>query len=129
MSRPWLQLVLFACLSCIMHGAVAQDAATTEDGPTLYGVELEPKADFPDGKAQYLEARASAIGQQYKVDGTDLDQPILVSVLTRDVFNGAQHALQLPEHLRGLQTVEVEMDEVSGTAVIEDAIDTMDNEV
>ena len=52
-----------------------------------------------------------------------------VSVLSRDLFNGAQHALQLPEHLRGLQTVEVEMDEVSGTAVIEDAIDTMDNEV
>ena len=84
MSRPWSQLVLFACLACILHGAVAQDAATTEDGPTLYGVELEPKAEFPDGKAQYLEARASAIGQQYKVDGTDLDQPILVSVLTRD---------------------------------------------
>ena len=52
-----------------------------------------------------------------------------VSVLTRDIFNGAQHALQLPERARDLQTVELEMDEVSGTAVIEDPINAIDNEV
>lgn len=84
MSRPWQRFTILACLLFAAHVASAQDNATPEDGPTLYGVELEPTTDFPDGKAKYLEAHATAVGQQYKVDGTDLDQPILVSVLTRD---------------------------------------------
>ena len=84
MGRAWLGVWLLAWLSCTRHGAAAQDASAPEEGAKLYGVELEPKDDFPDGKAQYLEARADATGQQYKVAGTELDQPILVSVLTGD---------------------------------------------
>ncbi len=84
MSRLWLRVALFAWLSCTVYGAAAQDDSAPEEGAKLYGVELEPKDEFPNGKAQYLEARADATGHQYKVDGTYPDQPILVSVLTRD---------------------------------------------
>ncbi|MEO6104147.1 MAG: hypothetical protein ABIP44_10985 [Pseudoxanthomonas sp.] len=84
MSRPWLRVALLACLSFTGVGAAAQDVPASEEGPTLFGVELQPTDDFPNGKAQYLQARANPTGQQYKVDDIGLDQPILVSVLTRD---------------------------------------------
>ncbi len=52
-----------------------------------------------------------------------------VSVLTRDLFNGGQHALQQPVRVRGLQTVEMEMEEVTGTPAVEEHTDSLENDV
>ncbi len=48
-----------------------------------------------------------------------------VSVLKRDLFSGAQHALGAPEHLRGLQTVELEAEELEHS----EALAESDNDV
>jgi len=52
-----------------------------------------------------------------------------ISLLKRDLFNGNQHALQHAERVRALQTVELEMDEVSGTGAGDALVDDIDNDV
>ncbi|MFT3760842.1 LTA synthase family protein [Thauera sp.] len=52
-----------------------------------------------------------------------------VSVLERDLFTGAQHALQAPVRLRNLQTVELELDEIGGEPLADGLGDGVDNDV
>lgn len=52
-----------------------------------------------------------------------------ISVLKRDLFNGAQHALRAPERLRHLQTVELEVDELGGEGLADNVVDGSDNDV
>lgn len=63
--------------------ACAQDAAEDE-APQMYGLELSPKDAFPNGNAVYLQGEADAKGQRFQVPATELEQPILVSVLTKN---------------------------------------------
>lgn len=83
MSRLAVSLItalLLAGSASVHARAPAEEPA----GFTLFGLELTPKDDFPNGNATYLEANADAQGQRYSLTGTELDQPILVSVLTRN---------------------------------------------
>jgi hypothetical protein len=83
-TRTFLRLALFGLLASLGVVAYGQESAGASEGPQMWGVELEPTTDFPDGKAKYLQGEADSVGQRFKLEGTELDQPILVSVLTRD---------------------------------------------
>lgn len=77
-------LGLLALAVLFVGQANAQDEAASET-PDVYGLELSPKPDdFPNGNAVYVQAEADGKGQRYSVSGTELNQPILVSVLTQD---------------------------------------------
>ncbi len=72
------------CLTWLSIGStLAQDEAPS-DAPIVYEMQLSPKPDFPNGEAVYLQGEADAAGQRYSLGGTELNQPILVSVLTQD---------------------------------------------
>jgi hypothetical protein len=74
---------LLALAVLFVGQAQAQDEPV-DDGQVVYGLELSPKPDFPNGNAVYLQAEADGKGQRYSLTGTELNQPILVSVLTQD---------------------------------------------
>ena len=72
------------CLTWLSIGStLAQDEAPS-DAPIVYEMQLSPKPDFPNGEAVYLQGEADASGHRYSLAGTELNQPIMVSVLTQD---------------------------------------------
>ena len=52
-----------------------------------------------------------------------------IGVLKRDLFSGEQHALNAAERLRGLQTVELEAEDVEASAASEEILPGNDNDV
>ena len=52
-----------------------------------------------------------------------------IDVLKRDLFSGEQHALNAAERLRGLQTVELEAEDVEASAASEEILPGNDNDV
>lgn len=84
MKRHWYRTVALSTMFAAAFCAHAQDAGDEPAAREVYPLELSPKDDFPNGEATYLQATADSVGQRYALGGTELDQPILVSVLTRD---------------------------------------------
>lgn len=90
MNRIWLHLACLTCLSAsFLHSPVALSAEALAT-PEMFPLELTPKDEFPNGNATYLQATADAEGIRYQLEGTELDQPILVSVLTRDAADNVR---------------------------------------
>lgn len=52
-----------------------------------------------------------------------------IRVLKRDLFSGEQHALSATERLRGLQTVELEAEDIEASVAAEDVVSGADNDV
>lgn len=52
-----------------------------------------------------------------------------IALLKRDLFSGAQHALGAAERLRGMQTVELEREDLEESAVADEVVAESDNDV
>lgn len=61
----------------------AQDEAKpAEDGS--YPLELGPDERISEGRAAFMQGEADATGHRFLVEGTQLDEPVAVSVFTED---------------------------------------------
>jgi len=90
MKRHWYLTVAFSTMFAAALGAQAQDTGDEPAAPEVYTLELAATDDFPNGETSYLQSTADSAGQRYALGGTELDQPILVSVLTRDASDNVR---------------------------------------
>ncbi len=83
-NRQWHYL--FAAAAFFVCGlsteARAQDSG--EEKRPIYPVEFKDDPRFPGGKSAFIHGTADAIGYRFVVEGTELEEPIAVTVLTQN---------------------------------------------
>ncbi len=84
MIRNWYSSVMLSTILATAFCVQARAAAAEPPAPEVYPLELSATDDLPNGEATSLQSTADSVGQRYALGGTELDQPILVSVLTQD---------------------------------------------
>jgi len=72
-------------VSLLFAVASANTRAQEEDNaePQFVQLDLKPDERMPPGKAAFMQGEADQLGHRFLVEGTELSQPISVSVLTQ----------------------------------------------